>query len=140
MVTKADTSSTATQTRQYYADFTTNLDPHPDKKDLLRNINEDAVITSIKNLLATARFERLNKPLIGASIRKYLFEPISELTEADLRGAILNAIHNYEPRANVQELLVTGDPDNNTYNITLTISVINRSDPINVQFLLQRVR
>lgn len=140
MATKADKISSTTQTKQYYADFMTDLDPHPDKKDLLRLTNEDAVTTSIKNLLMTFRFERLNKPLIGSGLRKLLFEPMGELTEAAIRDAILNTIENYEPRADVRNLVVSGDLDNNLYNIQLTFSIINRPDPVTIQFLLHRVR
>jgi phage baseplate assembly protein W len=139
MATKAD-AITPTQQKVYYSDFTTNLDPHPDKKDLLRYLNEDAVVTSIKNLLMTFRFERLNKPLIGSGVRKMLFEPISIFTEAAMREAILSTIENFEPRANVTELLVTGDPDNNQYNVTLTFSTINKADPVTITLLLHRVR
>lgn len=139
MATKADVVSPVQQ-KVYYSDFTTNLDPHPDKKDLLRFTNEDAVVSSIKNLLMTFRFERLNKPLIGSGVRKMLFEPIGMFTEAALREAILNTIENFEPRANVTELVVTGDPDNNLYNVALSFTTINKADPVTIQLLLHRVR
>jgi len=140
MATKADTISPSGQKKVFYSDFTTNMDPHPDKKDLLRNTNEDAVVTSIKNLLMTFRFERLNKPLIGSGLRKMLFEPIGIFTEAAIREAILNTIENFEPRANITDLIVTGDPDNNLYNVSLTFTTINRADPVTIQLLLHRVR
>ena len=139
MATRADISSPIQQ-KVYYSDFTTNLDPHPDKKDLLRSTNEDAVVMSIKNLLMTFRFERLNKPLVGSGIRRMLFEPISIFTEASIRESILSTIENYEPRANVTELVVSGDPDNNLYSVALTFTTINRSDPVTIQLLLHRVR
>jgi phage baseplate assembly protein W len=139
MATKADAIS-PTQQKVYYSDFTTNLDPHPDKKDLLRYVNEDAVITSIKNLLMTFRFERLNKPLVGSGIRRMLFEPIDIFSEASIREYIVNTIENFEPRANITEVVVSGDPDNNLYNVTLTFTTINRSDPVTIQLLLHRVR
>lgn len=123
-----------------YADFFNNFIVHPNKRDLVTSINEDSVKNGIRNLLLTDRGEKLFNPLYGSNIRSLLFENVSPQSESLLREYITNSIQNYEPRARIIEVYVSALPDENAYNATIVFSVINSSQPVVLELILDRVR
>lgn len=125
---------------QMYSDFLTGLNRHPVSGDIVRFVNETAVIRSIKNLLQTNRRERLYQPSIGSDIRKILFEPMGGIIETELSTAIRNTIETHEPRAKLLKLDVIPDYDNQLYQVNITIAIINKSEPISFNVSLYRVR
>lgn len=125
---------------EFYSDFFTNFDIHPHKHDLARNTNETAVITSIKNLIFTNKYERLFNPGIGSKIRTLLFEPVDTKTQVSLQDEIKETITNYEPRAKIVDVIVTPFIDEAAYAITITFYIINNTAPITLQTTLFRVR
>lgn len=139
-ITRADRITTSTVQDQIYSDFLTDMVPHPVSKDVLRFVNEHAVIRSIKNLILTDQGERLYQPGIGSNIKRMLFEPMIESTAEIISQYIQEAIEVYEPRAKVLEISVLPDYNNNLYSVTLTFMIINKEDPITVNITLDRVR
>jgi len=123
-----------------YADFYNNFIIHPNKKDLVTSANDDAVKNAIRNLLLTDKGERLFNPLYGSNIRSLLFENVSPQSESLLREYITNSIENYEPRAQLIDVYVSALPDENAYNATIIFSVINSSQPVVLELILDRVR
>jgi predicted component of type VI protein secretion system len=57
-----------------------------------------------------------------------------------MQNAIREVIRNYEPRADVLEVLVEDRPDLNALTISVAFMVINDPDPIILDVLLERVR
>ncbi|NDC96351.1 hypothetical protein EB118_25655, partial [bacterium] len=110
-----------------YSDFYNNLNTENVKNDLLTLENEESVKTSIKNILKTNRGERFFNPTFGSDIRRMLFENYTSATEQIAKDLIKTAIKNFEPRANIIDVKVLGNPDQNSINITLIFSVINKS-------------
>lgn len=123
-----------------YRDFRTDFIAHPVTGILQLVSNEDAVKQSIKAILLTGKYERHWDPDFGAGLQKYLFEPVSSATEMMIKDEIKYAIQKYEPRAELEEVYVSVDPDNNGYNATIVFRVINKTDPITLNVLLSRVR
>ena len=110
------------------------------KKDLTRNINEEAVKSSILNLLKTNRGDRLFDYTIGSDIRALLFENFSSESEETLIDLIKTTISNYEPRAMVDDVLVSSDDDTHLLTATITFHVINKQEPITLDIVLNRIR
>lgn len=137
---KADTYTSTQKKQERYSDFTANLDIHPGNKDVARLTNEESVKRSIKNLLMTKKGERLFQPFIGSDITNILFEPIAPETELVLEEYIRNTIENYEPRVSINNIIVSGQLDQNAYAVTLTFSTINNTKPTIMEFLLSRIR
>jgi len=123
-----------------YSDFYNNLETENIKNDLLILQNEESVKTSIKNILLTDLGERFFNPTFGSEIRRVLFENFTIATEQIVRDLIKTAINNFEPRANVIDVKVNGNPDQNSLSITLLFSVINKSEPVTLELTLNRVR
>lgn len=140
VIKRAQSFTQTVATEEVYADVTTSLSIHPTKLDLLVNINEDAVKRSIKNILMTDRGERLFNPTFGSDIKGLLFENFSPQTENQLKEYIEMTITNYEPRASLIDVIVQALPDANAYVVTIIFSVINKSEPVTLEFLLDRVR
>jgi uncharacterized protein len=100
----------------------------------------EAVKRSIRNLILTNKFERPYQPLIGGNVTSMLFELFDELAAHDMEKAIRQTIANYEPRAEVLDVKVTEDAQQNGINITLRFRVVNQTDPTEVEFFVERIR
>ena len=117
-----------------------NFTIHPIKKDISKQLNEYAVINSVKNLVSTNYYERLFRPEIGSGVRNLLFENVDPVNAAQLERAIEETITNYEPRVSISRISATATPDENRYNITLSFFIINNPNPITINFFLERIR
>ena len=123
-----------------YSDVYSNLDIELVKNDLLKLENEESVKNSIKNILLTDKGERFFNPTFGSDIRRMLFENFTPATEQILKDLIKTAIKNFEPRAEVLDVKVFGNPDENSVALTIIFSVINKSEPVTLELTLNRVR
>jgi phage baseplate assembly protein W len=123
-----------------FSDFNTSLITHPVKKDLALKTDVKAVVQSLKNLLLTDKGERLFQPNIGSNIRQLLFENFTPQTTTLLKQFIAETIDNHEPRANLLDVSVSPDPDNNSLMVSLIVEVINNQDPVTLNLVLERIR
>ena len=128
------------QSERTFRDLDLNFTIHPVKKDINTYKNEYAVINSIKNLVLTNHYERPFQPEIGSNIRRLLFENVDSVTAAQIEREITEVIGNFEPRAEVSQVIVVPAPDENTYKVTLEFFVINSTAPITINFFLERIR
>ena len=140
LVIKKAKSTPQTARPVTYSDFYSNFDLELVKKDLLSYKNEDSVKRSIRNILLTDKGERFFNPTFGSDIRKMLFENFSPSTEQVVADLIKTAIGNHEPRANVIDVNVSGDPDQNSMYINIVFSVINKAEPVTLGLILNRIR
>jgi phage baseplate assembly protein W len=132
--------SRARQTQELYSDLAFGFNPQPVSGDVMRHINEEAVKRSIKNIVLTDFYERPYRPTFGCNVRKLLFENFGPETDALIKSTIESALENWEPRAKILSVVVSGNPDSHEIGITIIFSVINREQPITFQFYLDRVR
>jgi phage baseplate assembly protein W len=123
-----------------YSDIDFTFTKKPVTADVALSFDGQAVIRSIRNLLSTNHYERPFNPDLGANLNALLFEPISPLTSSALETEITNTIKNYEPRASIQSVEVTSQPDYNAYNVTLSFFIENSTLPTTVTLLLERNR
>ena len=123
-----------------YSDIDFTFTKKPVTADVTLSYDDQAVIRSIRNLLLTNHFERPFNPDLGSNLNALLFELVSPLTAASLEREINTMIDNYEPRARVNEVIVTPLPDNNAYNVYLSFYIENATLPTTVTLLLERNR
>jgi phage baseplate assembly protein W len=76
--------------------------------------SKDAIKANLINLLLTGRGERFLNPNLGAGLRSYLFENITEANLRRIKNETINTIEVYFPRVVVKEADVTSDPDLNS--------------------------
>jgi len=113
---------------------------HPVTGNVTRKTNRDAVRQSVKSLILTDYYDRPFKSDIGCSIRYYLFENFTPMIKQSMERAVREVIANYEPRANVIEVLVEDRTDLNALTISIAFTVKNDPSPVILDVILERVR
>ena len=131
-------ATVTTNIAREYSDLDLNFTIHPVKKDINRHVGDMAVINSIKNLVLTNHYERPFQPDIGSNIRRLLFENMDTITASSIETEIEQTILNYEPR--VSRINAIADFDRNGFKVEMEFFVINRTDPITINFFLERIR
>lgn len=127
-------------TKTLYSDFFTDLDVNPISEDVAVKTNENAIRQSIKNLLMTDQGERPFQPTLGGNIRAMLFENMGPQTIVSAKQIIENTINEHEPRANLIDVIVSPSYDENSVEVSIAFSVINRQEPVTLDVILRRVR
>jgi phage baseplate assembly protein W len=97
---------------------------------------KDAIKNNLINFFLTNPGERVLNPTFGGGLRAFLFEQITLDNLNFLREDINEKLTLYFPNIIINDLIVTGDPDQNTINVTLKYSVLNTSiyDTLEIQF------
>jgi phage baseplate assembly protein W len=126
---------------EVFSDFDLAFIAHPVKKSLNRKVNREAVKQSVKSLILTDFYERPFKSNIGCGIRGMLFENTNQPALIQtMENTVREVIRNFEPRADIIELLIEDRPDLNALTISIAFMVVNDPDPIILDVLLERVR
>jgi phage baseplate assembly protein W len=133
-------ATVATNIAREYKDLDLNFTIHPVKKDINKHTAEMAVINSIKNLVLLNHYEKPFQPEIGSNIRRLLFENLDTVTASLVEREIQQTIDNFEPRARVSKIDVIPDFDRNGFSVLLEFFIVNRTEPVEIQFFLERVR
>lgn len=123
-----------------FTDLDFNFFSHPRTKDVSVRTDEDAIKQSIRNLLLTKNFERPFRSNIGSPVWNLLFEPMSVITTAMIRRTVSDTIQNFEPRAELLDVSVKYNEDNNTVIIGILFKIKNTQTPVTVNLILERTR
>ena len=133
-------TNNSVRSNKAYSDLNLNFNKNPATKDVAKLKDVEAVKRAVRNLILTNRFERPFHPEIGSDIRSLLFENMTPVVEVLLKDRIKETIDVYEPRADVTDIIVSGDTDRNEYRVQIEFRVLNIPDPIIVTEFLQRLR
>ena len=123
-----------------YRDLDLDFKPHPVTKNIIMTTNDGAVKRSVRNLVLLNTYEKPFHPEIGSDVRDLLFELATPLTAIRLKHAINEVIVNFEPRAQVLDISVSNDIDNNAFAVTIVFRVINEDRVEELSFSLERLR
>jgi phage baseplate assembly protein W len=133
-------ATTTTQVSREYRDLDLNFNIHPIRKDINLLKGEMAVINSLKNLILTSHYERPFQPDVGSNVRKMLFENLDIVTATALEREIEQVIKNYEPRVKLESVSVAPNFDDNAFAVSMLFNIINRTEPVEITFQLERLR
>ena len=133
-------TNNSVRSNRAYSDLNLNFNKNPATKDVAKLKDVEAVKRAVRNLILTNRFERPFHPEIGSDIRSLLFENMTPVVEVLLKDRIKETIDVYEPRADVTDIIVSGDSDRNEYRVQIEFRVLNVPNPIVVTEFLQRLR
>jgi phage baseplate assembly protein W len=123
-----------------FSDLDFNFTLNPVTHDVTRRYDEDAIKSSLKNLILTGNFERPFHSEIGSPIKKLLFEPATPMLGAMLKRAILDTITSFEPRVNVRDIMVVTNPDSYSIDVSIEFTILNTTTPVTLDITLQRTR
>lgn len=129
-----------TSRKNLYSDFHMDLFQNPVSLDVARNLDEEAVKQSIRNLLLTGRGERPFQPLLGSDLQQMLFENMMPDTVLLAKEMVRETIENYEPRANLISVDILAQEDVNRIAVVIVFNVINSEEDITLVTTLARVR
>ena len=91
-------------------------------------------------MILTNKYERPFQPQIDGGVTRHLFELATPLTYSDIESTIKNTVSNFEPRAEVISVDVSGDLDKNGFNVIINFKVLNTADPVTIELFLERLR
>ena len=126
---------------QGFLDLSASFQNNPLSNDLITLKNENAIARSVRNLILTTQGERPFQPVLGSNVNNLLFENMDKLTAAALKDEIRNTIENYEPRVELEEIIVDPNFENNEFNVTIQYYIIGIDVPEQeLSFVLESTR
>jgi len=123
-----------------YTDLNLDFIKHPMSNDVAMLTDMEALKRSVRNIVLTSKYDRPFKPEMDAGVRRYLFELNSPITAVRIKNAIELAIKNFEPRVEVINVLVTSNPEKNSYDVAILFRPKNINQTAQVTFVLERTR
>ena len=131
---------TVNKTIKRFKDLNLSFTRHPITADVTVKTDVEAIKFAIRNLLMTKKYEVPFHPEIGSSLIGQLFENYTVAMKNIVTQEIGNVILNSEPRAELLDVLYQGVPHENRLNVVIVFRIINISEPITLNLLLERTR
>jgi len=79
------------------------------------------------------------QPSVGSKIRSLLFENFTPQVAILAKQFIKETFDNYEPRAELLNIDVSPDPDNNSLLIGIEFAIINIEEPQTLNLQIERI-
>ena len=114
---------------QGFLDISASWQNNPLSNDLIGLKNENAIARSVRNLILTTQGERPFQPVLGSNVNNLLFDNMDKLTASALKDEIRNTIENYEPRVELEDIIVDPNFDNNEFNVTIQYYIVGIDVP-----------
>ena len=112
-----------------FKDLSASFQTNPLSNDLIALKNESAIARSVRNLVLTGQGERPFQPVLGTGVSRLLFENMDKLTASAIRSELRTTIENYEPRVEINEIIVEPDFEGNAMHVTLQYFIIGMDVP-----------
>ena len=112
-----------------FKDLSASFQTSPLSNDLIALKNESAIARSVRNLVLTIQGERPFQPALGTGVNNLLFDNMDKLTASAIRSELRTTIENYEPRVEINEILVEPDFEGNAFHVTLQYFIIGMDVP-----------
>jgi phage baseplate assembly protein W len=123
-----------------YKDLDLNFTRHPTTNDVAKVVDINSVKQAIKIAVLTRFSERLFDPSNGSPVYGRLFEPIDPINTEVMRRSVEQVIQNHEPRVIINEIFVTPNTDQRSYEISIYFRVVGIPLPVTFSFTLHRLR
>ena len=137
----AQGTNASDRSNQIYKDLNLNFTKHPITGDISKLKEAESVKASVRNLVNTNFGERPFHPEIGSDIRATLFEPVSPIVASLLARHVEDVINNFEPRAELSNVICVGDIDRNRYEVTVSFYLKNSpAEEQTLDLFLERLR
>jgi phage baseplate assembly protein W len=124
-----------------YSDIDIELSMQTDG-DITRDIEENAIINSLTNIINTMQGTRRMLPTFASTSQKLLFEPIDENTSNLIRNRLVDSIYRWEDRVIVDVLYINPYHDQNMYKCLLKFKIKDFPDQIgsiSIRFVLRAI-
>lgn len=125
--------------QRVYKDIDLSFAKRPDN-DIYKKTDAAAVKQSVKNILLTNYAERPFMPNFGANLYSFLFDLDTEFDDDLMEESIVQAINDYEPRAEVLNVDINLNGEYHEVIATVTFKVISTNDIVTIELDLTRLR
>ena len=112
-----------------FKDLSASFQTNPLSNDLIALKNESTIARSVRNLVLTIQGERPFQPVLGTGVNNLLFDNMDKLTASAIRSELRTTIENYEPRVEINEIIVEADFERNAFDVTLQYFIIGMDVP-----------
>lgn len=129
-----------TRNTRTYADFDLNFGMHPTTNDVSMKYDDEALKSSIRNLLMTSNFEKPFHSEVGSRLKSLLFEPITPLLYGIIKREVLNVVEAYEPRVAIVDIATTYLPEENAISINVIFRINGTSIVSSASVTIERAR
>ena len=87
----------------------------------------DAIKQALRNCILTRcrEFTRFQLPLFGSKIYNFLGEKINIVSSIQIEDEVRNAVQNFEHRVNILDIIVSPNPTNNLYLVSMRYQIKN---------------
>ena len=133
-------SNESKRSNRIFTDLDLDFQANTVTKDVPFLKDVEAVKRSVKNLMQTNYYDRPFQPELGSNLRAMLFENITPQISHMISKLIEKLIINYEPRAQVIQVITRPNLDRNAYQVTLSFRVLNHPEPVTIESFLERLR
>ena len=123
-----------------FSDIDLRFQRHPVTGDVARKINDEAIKTSMRNLILTKFYERPFNSSLGSSVTSLLFEPITPMLAPTIKKTIEQVITNYEPRIDLESVDVTVLEDEYSVDIKVYYRILGSQALKTFEIILERTR
>ena len=108
--------------------------------DISIKADANAIKASIKHLVLTMNYERPFHSQIGSQVKAIMFELATPMTQILLQRSITDVITGYEPRVQLLNVIVDMNSESYSANITIYFQIINTTQPLRIDLVLERAR
>ena len=119
-----------------FTDFNLLFSKHPVSNDLNVKTNEDAVKSSLRNLISTKNYERPFHPEIGCQVHSLLFENFTPVTVQTMKRSIFEVVRKFEPRVTILDIKIMDRQDENRIDLDIIFKLTNSDRPVTLSTYL----
>ena len=124
-----------------FKDISATFQINPINSDLIALKNENAIARSVRNLIFTELGDVPFNPALGSRVSSLLFDNVDNLTASAIRSQIENTIEEFEPRVNLNDVLVDASDDGLSFNVILKYFIVGIDVPEQqLNFVLEPTR
>lgn len=119
-----------------YLDIDLKFERHPVTGDVIKRVGVRAVQQSVRNIVMTSLNEWETLPGMGAGMYRMQGENINPTIQVDVRNKIEDALTQYEPRVELQDVSVAVTEDMHGLIVKVTYYIINNTEATTDTFRL----
>lgn len=126
--------------KNLYKDINLDFNKHPLTGDIITAVNVEAIKKSLRNLIMTDLYDVPFNPEKGTSLNGSLFENFSPLTSEFLKSKIREMVDVYEPRVDIQKIVIYQRDDQNSLEVNIVFKITDLNQVEEIAIFVERTR
>lgn len=123
-----------------YRDINLAFEKHPLTGDVVSATDVEAIKKSLRNLVMTDLYDVPFNPEKGTSLNGSLFENFTPITTEFLKTKIKEMVDLYEPRIQVQKIVIFQKEDQNALEVTIHFKILDLNRFEDITIFVERTR